>query len=204
MLHSIGGIYFADENAQGGVYGDTVWKSIRLVTLALIEVVVALKVNGITARMMKDVDKRKVGQEPPSTTIHGLKMTIVYGKSGAGNNKPGPLSSPSVAKVSPDVVAPPASDKPTAMVPAASTHADAGGKLKVVRRLSVLGNLMIVSAICMLVASVFIFLNGYTSLYPYTQSNPYLYSFIYNFPWWLLQVSSVMEVRAVEEIMRKS
>ena len=66
---------------------------------------------------------------PATTLIHG----------GA------PLSSPIAAQqragipVSPDVAAPSPSPRPTTIVvPVASTHADAGGKLKVITRLSVI------------------------------------------------------------------
>jgi hypothetical protein len=194
---------------MGGIAGDTIWKSLRLVTLAVIEIGVALKVNRITNAMMT----KSTPQEGKSTAGVTKKGTTVAATS--------PLHKPSSsAKVGPSevvgggVVSKALGEKTAELVspspPESSSHPASANpsavdqfKLKISKKLYVLGCLMIVSATCMLVASIFILVSGYSPVYSYIQPQPYLWSFIFMFPWWLLQVSSVMEVRAVEEVMRK-
>ncbi len=213
--------YTTGENNIGGVFGDAIWKSVRLTFIGIVNVVVAFKVNIVSHIMVEDMiespskaaaSKRsesgttaflsripKVAPESPSaakaTDAKVTRKDLVTNGVVVGDQS---RDTGVISRITSGM---------GVMYPARIQTCDLSSsklndyKKKIVRRLATLSNKMVVSAVSMIVASVFVFLSGTVYIYPYIQSRPYLYSFIYMAPWWLLQVSSIMEVRAVEEVI---
>ncbi len=215
LFGSLGGAYFPDENGVGGVYGDCLWKVARLLIISIMEVVLAIKIRTAMVQMTtasprtaptdavdetkkktkKDIigaSTPKVAPAPldPSKDLATNMMTNIAMQSGGGTSAAHIFtSSPKGIKDSEG---------------SASASNSTPFKLQTIKKLHTFSTLMVASGVCMIVASIFIFLNGAIDLYSYIQPRPYLYSFIYMFPWWLLQCSSFLEVRAIEEVMAAS
>jgi hypothetical protein len=198
-------ILFLDNNGEGGIYTDHFSKAIRLAFLSITEIFVALRIKHQVRGMIK-------GVQPVAVT--NTAGVVIHNNEGTA-----PTAGRSVAKtkelVKSNVSSPSKLSSITSVAPAPLViHSSSTGKagkvdtlaeykLNISRKLIQLSNYMIVSGMVMVTASVIISVGGLSTTWYSEVSNPYILNCMRLLPFMLLQISSMMEVASVDEVLRK-
>jgi hypothetical protein len=200
IFNSPGGVYFADIDQNDGIYGDTFWKALALLMVAIMQFLFALYVRKLLNKIFPWIPNQKNTNKSAQVKTNPAPIRVLSSPDNTKQNKAHGEDSKPASSLNPA-----SSLKPASSVTKDLTDGGTGTKRKsgptVQNKLKSLSKHMALSAMCMSMAATLISVGGIVGFYPYTQPRPYTYSFLYMFPFWLIQASSILEVSAVEETL---
>ncbi len=215
-------MWFEEKDADGvaidgtGVYVSYFGQFIRLLVLALFEFAVAT--YAVTHKLQEAASlshKNNTATNPNNAVGMALVISKTGGKVSVNTfsrvSPPPPLvkeandvkpSSPSLFSSStPGTVVPAEILNHQGMKDVQDGGKREGLKTQVAKRVASLSKYMYASGVVMMIASIMILTEGHSTAWVYCRSNPYVMNASYLIPALLIQVSSVWEVSAVDEII---